>query len=399
MFAKFIFGFLLVFSTHVSAQDTIRVMYYNLLRFPNISPERVTDLRKIVAYVQPDILVVNELLSEVGSELILDEALNANGITHFNAATYVDGPDTDNMLFYNADLLGLVSQLQIPTGLRDISSYKLYYKNPSLAAGADTIFLQVNGMHLKAGSGYFMQRKEEVTVFKYHLNTLANQENIIAGGDMNFYSGNESGAIAIQETGDVQLFDPIDQMGNWSNNASFSQIHTQSTRDAALADGVGGGLDDRFDLIFISGDIFDNSNGLQYIDGSYQALGQDGARFNQSINVPFNPTVPDSIAEALFYMSDHLPVILDLKTDYTASLVATEMVEFKLTYHQATSQFNFNQQIEKSELRIYDLTGKLIQSHWIEGAYFLQVANPFPKGIYIWEIINADQKLSGKIGF
>lgn len=134
------------------------------------------------------------------------------------------------MLYYNSEVIGLRTQLQIPTGLRDISEYELYYKSPGLSEASDTIFLHVFSLHLKAGSGYFNQRKEEAILFKYRLNNLANPENIIAGGDFNFYSRNESGHLAMRETGDIELFDP------------------------------------------------------------------DGERFNQSINVPYNVSVPDTIS-------------------------------------------------------------------------------------------------------
>ncbi len=123
--------FILLLTCYLSkpyAQDTIRIMYYNILNFPGEEPDRVDELRKIVAYSKPDVLVVNELLTEVGSNLILDEALNSAGIGIFEGAEFINGPDTDNMLYYNSTLLGLTSQVQIPTVLRDISEYKLFYK-------------------------------------------------------------------------------------------------------------------------------------------------------------------------------------------------------------------------------------------------------------------------------
>lgn len=226
------------------SQDTIRVMYYNILNYPNETPERVTHLRKIVHYAKPDVLVVNELLSETGSDLILSDALNTWGVSYYAGATFIDGPDTDNMLYYNTEKLGLKSQQQIPTGLRDISEYVLYYKSPGLGTDSDTIFLNAYSLHLKAGTGFFNQRKEEALVLKYHLNNFPGIENVLVGGDFNFYSGNESGSNAIRETGDLILHDPIDQIGDWSNNAFYAGIHTQSTRTSPLTDGSGGGMDD-----------------------------------------------------------------------------------------------------------------------------------------------------------
>ena len=69
-------------------------------------------------------------------------------------------------------------------------------------------------------------------------------------------------------------------------------------------------MDDRFDIIFISNDVANGSSGIEYLANTYTADGQDGSYFNQSINSANNSQVPQDIARALFYMSDHLPVSL-----------------------------------------------------------------------------------------
>ena len=43
------------------AQDTLRVMYYNILNYPGSTPERVSHFRIVNMYVGPDILLVNML--------------------------------------------------------------------------------------------------------------------------------------------------------------------------------------------------------------------------------------------------------------------------------------------------------------------------------------------------
>ena len=116
-------------------------MYYNLLTFPQTQPDRIDTLKKITNYVQPDVFVVNELNSFSGGVQILNTALNHSGTQYYSSALFYDGPDTDNLLFYNSNKLGLISQFQIPTSLRDISEYVLYYKDPSLSAVSDTTYL------------------------------------------------------------------------------------------------------------------------------------------------------------------------------------------------------------------------------------------------------------------
>ncbi|NOQ71231.1 MAG: hypothetical protein GQ574_04485 [Crocinitomix sp.] len=390
-------GFVFCLMGATFAQDTIRVMYYNLLNFPDDSPERIEDLRQIMGYAQPDILVVCELQSSEGADLILNEALNVWGEDKFEAAEYVDGPYTDNMLFYNSDLLGFIGQEEIPTDLRDINEYQLYYKNPGLGASSDTIYLNLYGVHLKAGSGFFNRRKEQAIVLKYYLNTLSNAENIFVGGDFNFYSGNESGCLAIRETGDVDLFDPISSIGDWNNNGAYANIHTQSTRTAPLADGAGGGMDDRFDLIFTTADVLDNTNGINMIEGSYQALGQDGDRFNSAINSPYNPSVPDSVSSALYFMSDHLPVLLDLKTDYTADISSHVKPNVEWFYNATTNELVFNQPIQNAQFELYDLSGKLILQQTIEIAQTIEIPSHLNNGLFCWNLLEDHAVLKGKL--
>ena len=112
------------------AQDTVKVTYYNLLNFPYLQQDRIDTLKKILDFIQPDIFVVNELTSFNGGALIKNNALNVNGVSSFVSAVFYDGPDTDNLLFYDQTKFGLYSQNQIVTTLRDINEYVLFYKDP-----------------------------------------------------------------------------------------------------------------------------------------------------------------------------------------------------------------------------------------------------------------------------
>ena len=105
----------LVLTCSLSAQDQVKVMYYNFLNYPSSSPERSDTLRKNVQYVKPDLFLVNELQSNTGANLILANSLNQWGTTYYQKAAFVNGPDTDNMLFYNSEKFGLISQLKRAT--------------------------------------------------------------------------------------------------------------------------------------------------------------------------------------------------------------------------------------------------------------------------------------------
>jgi len=115
--------FILFLSIGYSQTDTISIMTYNLLNFPDGSticgssnvtvPNRFDTLRKIMGYSQPDIFVVCELQNQKGADSILNRSLNVFGTTHYSPATFhnnAGGASIQNMLYYNSNKLTLLSQ-------------------------------------------------------------------------------------------------------------------------------------------------------------------------------------------------------------------------------------------------------------------------------------------------
>lgn len=320
--------------------DTLRMMYYNTLDFPaSGDPNRDIHFRAIQQYVKADVILVNELTNETGADLILNNALNVFGTTGYQRAAFTNGPSTNNMLFYNSEKLVLHSQWYIITPLRYINEYVLYYKPDYPPQGGDTTFLYFYVAHLKANSEDSLQRLAEVNAFRQRLDNLPNAENIFFGGDLNLYTSSEPAYQALINSGYYVLNDPL-PAGNWHLNPVFSHIHTQSTRTVSFGGGATGGLDDRFDFILFSDDVLTGENGVNYIPNSCIAFGNDGNHFNNAlIDLPLNPNIPDSVTYALYYMSDHLPVICDIRVDNPIPLHAPELVITEIMYNPPGPDF------------------------------------------------------------
>ena len=298
------------------AQDTLKVMYYNVLNYPGSTSGRVEYFRTVTSYVQPDVLLISELISDEGALLLLNDGLNTGGTSSYQKAQFTNGTDSENMLFYNSNKLTLYSQDTIVTNLRLINEYVLY-ENSGNPLGADTNFMYFYSAHLKASTGPTNRQKrmEEVMLLKQHLQEKGLEKNIFFGGDLNFYSATEPAYDSILTAGPVPLIDPL-PAGNWHNSVTYAAIHTQSTRTAQFGGGASGGIDDRFDFIFFSQDIIDGSHGIHYIPNSCKTFGNDGLHFNQSLlDAPGNSTLPDSVIQALYYMSDHMPVVCNIAVD------------------------------------------------------------------------------------
>lgn len=316
----------LLICCHCFAQNTANctVMYYNLLRFPDNGCYRVAALKVILQEISPDILMVSEMNDSSGVIEILQGCLNVNGNSSYRAATYVpngSGPDDlQNMMFYNSDKFTLVEQNQIPTGLRDINHYRVYANDSTLSSHHDTPFLNIYVGHLKAGpgSGPIAQRKQEVDFLRaWIINNISGGESHLLGADLNVYGCSEPAYQCLMHSFPFDFEDPINSCGEWHDDPAYASIHTQSTRCTNLCSGASGGVDDRFDQILVSEDMTNRNSHFQAIPASYAAFGNPGTLFNSCFGNPsLYPTLPPAVVAALYDMSDHFPVVMDLEITF-----------------------------------------------------------------------------------
>lgn len=356
---------MLLSSNSVRSQDTVTIMTYNLLNFPNVAPERVDTLKKILQYFNPDILLVNELNNNTGANTILTGALNVDGVTSYRKAVYITSGSSDVLCYYDTNKVLLASQKSVATSLRDIGEYVLYHKSADLATTADTAFIYAYSLHLKAGSDASdeNQREDEANSLFAHIDGRGRAENIIVGGDFNIYRSSEAAFGILTQSGNNTLEDPINRIGDWHNSPGYADIHTQSTRTNSINGGAGGGMDDRFDFFLVTNDVMTGSNGVKIVPGSYEAPGQDGNRRNGTLLSPTNTTYPGPILSALYYMSDHLPVIMKLQMGAIADINEVDSPKgLARVFAIPGSQLVVHSKSESpySQLQLLDLSGKVI---------------------------------------
>lgn len=289
------------------AQDTIKIMTYNVLDYPNSNgSSRNAAFQTILSYNTPDILVVQELNELAGMFDFLNNVLTPVN-PKYKAAWFINGPTTDNGLYYDSTKFSFISNVPLYTSLRDINEFTMVH----LLTG-DTLLLY--DVHLKASSGSANenQREGQVQVLRNRTNSLTPGTHFMVLGDFNIYGSFEAAYQDLLNTsGSGYFVDLYNLQGTWNNN-SFSNYHTQSTRLSTVGSaGAGGGLDDRFDMILFSQSIID-TGGINVIPSSYDEFGNDGNHYNVSINTGSNLNVPSNVAQALYDASDHLPVITKL---------------------------------------------------------------------------------------
>ncbi len=413
--------FILLFFLNISyAQDTIKVMHYNLLNYGNTTGycnttnNNIDDkdpwLREILNYVKPDILTVNEIGANTNiHQRLLDSTLNVNGIGHYAKSVFTNmaGSYILNMLYYDTTKLVLHSQDVIqPVTVRDINIYKFYYRSADLAISHDTIFIICLAAHLKAGnsSGDAATRAVMTLNMMNYLTTNYSESNFVFCGDYNTYTSSEAAYqnLVNYSNVDYRFHDPINRSGGWNNNSSFSDIHTQSTHSSSNGCASGGGMDDRFDQILVSEKIMNGSERVEYIYGSYTAVGQDGLHFNQSINgTPTNTSVPANVLNALYNMSDHLPVTLDLKiASGTSSIKDPSMNNINIDFENPVDDI-MNIRTSSHDpiiLEIYSSVGRQLQVRSINpGDHKVSInLTNYPDGLYFIVVSDSEGNINSQ---
>ena len=318
--------------------DTLRVMAYNLLHYRNFTTyctpsnnnptAKEGHMRTLFNYYLPHVLVVNEMGASpvtVADSLLCNVFNQLSTPGRYQQSAYSNnGSSIINMLIYDGEKVVLHRQDAIGKDLQDnnivrvLDVYTLYVNDPTLAQHKDTLFFTVVAAHLKAGSGSNdqAQRGRATEALMAYLEQQGLKGNVFFAGDLNLYGSSEAAFQNLTTHPDpaYRFFDPVNAIGAWGGNQAFAQHHTQSTRTSFTNGGcfASSGLDDRFDWILAQAPVLDPANRLHYVAGSYRALGNNGNNFDQALYTFGNGSVPNTVAEALYLTSDHIPVVMSL---------------------------------------------------------------------------------------
>lgn len=226
---------------------------------------------------------------------------------YVSLVTGLDGGGDATGFVYDVSAVTLLSSLTVPGSFtHDVLRAEF---RPNGTSGTEDFFIYTT--HLKAGtSGSDESRRgDEAAIIRANADALGEGSNIIVTGDFNIKDSNESAYFEFLAPGPGQLQDPINRPGNWNNNNSFKDIHTQNPSNNPS----GGGMDDRFDFQLGSGELFDGL-GFEYIVGSYHTFGNNGTHALNA-GIDSGSGASPAVLAALANASDHLPVVADYEFD------------------------------------------------------------------------------------
>ena len=415
---KLLFILLLIasFSASFAQSETLKVMQYNLLNYGNTTwyctttNNNINDknnyIRTILTAYYPDILTVCEMgrSTTLPNDFVRNN-LNINGINYWmtSPGSNTTGSSLTNCVFYNSLKLTLVGHHVAQTNTREVDVYDFKFKSDD----SGKIVLTCVIAHLKAGSGSDNEAKRKImaeNTMRYLENNYRDR-NVLIMGDFNLYRATEPAYQALTNHTaypDAYFIDPVYPygVGNWTGNATFAEYHTQSTNSNPPDDcHSAGGMDDRFDFILMSENIYGGRDGIHYVNGSYNALGQDGRHFNKSINSPANTEVSQEVADALYHNSDHLPVTMELEiaTNYSVNELSANVLNYDIFPNPATDVVNmrfYQDNIGEANILLFNTLGQIVLSEDIFvseslSEHAINVEN-LQKGLYFLKITNVD---------
>lgn len=414
----FALGMMMVLSLGIYAQDTLRMMQYNLMYYTDNSgvsdcnsttnnlATKDANIKTIFQHVKPDVFCVCEMGSNMTYvNRLLNNAINVDGVDYYRNGplTNYSGGYIANMIYYDSRKLTLYDNYYITTSYRDINGYKMYYNSTDLANG-DTVFVTFWIMHLKAGSSASNASARYVQTQRLmsRLVAMGNPDNYVVSGDFNVYGASEDcyQELVNYSNSMYRFYDPIDQPGEWNNNRQFADIHTQSTHSSESNGCFStGGMDDRFDIILVSPYVMYGSQRVRVLPETYHAVGQDGNRFNGSIVSPANNAVPSAVAQALYNQSDHLPVVTEFAIDASPVGVRGSSADFSIyTVNPVQDELTVNvvnPNADEYVISLYSIDGRLLYAgkHKLDGGcHAVRLPFDWAKGMYVLKVLNSKQQ-------
>lgn len=388
----------------IYSQQNVKVMTWNIHEYSNYNtPPNNLDwdnpaLKYVVDYVNPDILVCQEVLYQESVDQLLQYVLE----NKYLSGNFIQSDNMNSALFYKESVFTFVENRVHPTTAytRPFNEFVLIHKGTN-----DT--LRIFSLHLKANSfsgnndDNIQKRNNEIAILRNRTSQLRADADFLILGDLNSLNGSEPGIVKLfDQTTTGYVYDPLNALGQWENNPSFAYTHTMYAQNLTV----------RFDMILISQAVKD-PNGVEYVNSSYKIVGNDGNHFNTAINVGSN-SFGKTLADSLISASDHLPVYVTLKFNNPTSVeYKTALPENFELFQNYPNPFNPSTTISYElqaasyvTLKVYDLLGReiaiLVDEHKQAGNYKYQLSTnnyQLSSGVYFYtlKIRDSSPDLSG----
>ncbi len=347
--------------------STLRVVSYNIAADVNgvttADPAVTTVLKGIGDWAingstnRVDVVALQETTSNAQTVQPLVNSLNAvygNGtyaMSGFQGQVVGNSPSVGNgpnAIIYDTTTVSLIESKGVAGTLGYASGmYRQvtrYLFQPIGGTTGSRFYVYVS--HAKSGGGATNEyhRGREGDLIRNDADALPAGSRIIYAGDFNAYNPSEVFFTEMMASGLGKAYDPLKPSGISNDLAGGSSTLTNGPY----------GLRYRLDYQLVTGNVINDTTGLQYVANSYQAFGNNGSlpagsavtNPNNSANTalkghPNRNVVMNAIGEA----SDHLPVVADysfvLASDPTSVTLQAETATLSGGTVKATSHTGY----------------------------------------------------------
>ncbi len=192
----------------ITAQSDHVFMTYNLLNYEDEN-DREDDYIAVLEFVQPDLLIAQEVVGQDGFDHFLSDVLDVMEPGLWSGADFTNqSASIDIALFYRHDVFSFISTSLVSTaqstGARDVVEWAMEHNDSGVQ-------FNVYGVHLKASSNppNPQTRLAEATILRDYLNDLPTGSHFLVAGDFNIYSNSSSSEPAFDmltgEGNDVEI--------------------------------------------------------------------------------------------------------------------------------------------------------------------------------------------------
>lgn len=341
-------------------------------------------LRYVIDYVNPDILVCQEVRNLASVNQLMNYVLD----NKYAVADFVESTNMNSVLFYKENKFISLGNFVYPAETRPFNEFPVINKITN-----DTLI--IFSVHLKANSlsgdnsDNIRRRGIAADSIRKRTSQLSSNKNFIILGDFNTLYGSEP---AIQKLIDKSykgyVLDPLDAIGEWADNPEYAFTHTMYAQNLTV----------RFDMILISQAVKD-PGGIEYVEGSYTIVGNDGKHFGKPINYNLSP-LQKVLADSLISASDHLPVYASFKFSGPTNIEEINNQYIFQLNQNYPNPFNSETTISYSlsypsfiKLKVYDLLGNeittIIDGYKSAGNYQIKFnADKFflSSGVYFYKL-------------
>ncbi|MGK9369147.1 T9SS type A sorting domain-containing protein [Melioribacter sp. Ez-97] len=389
----------------LNAQDTLKIMTYNIHQYTPYNPTADNPgrldwdnpaLKYVINAVDPDVLVCQEVVDKASVNQFMEYVLEYK----YKAAEFIASKEMNSALFYKEDKVESLGNIIHDAVTRPINEFPVINKKTG-----DTLI--IFSVHLKANERYgdnienLNKRFLQANVLRNVTSQYPEDKDYIVLGDFNTLNGSEAAFVKLTDRSFPGYFiDPIDAIGEWNGNPLFKHTHSYSATE----------LTNRFDMILISQAVKD-PGGIEYVDGSYTIVGNDGNHFGMPINSGPN-NFGNELADSLVSASDHLPVYALFRFDQLQSVSdGTEIPRGFELYQNYPNPFNpttiikFN--LESGgyvKLIVFDILGreitKLAEGYYAPGSYKFNFDSDgfnLPSGIYFYRLTYNNYSVAKKM--